>query len=342
MLRPLFSMVAIALCRILGIAITIILLYKNIGLWAIPIGMLIAEICILIAGLYQTVALFRELRAKILIDRGIIIEYFQVGGVAFMARLGSVLSRESDPLLITLFLRPELTTAYMVTRKAADIVFQMLSVAYGASHSVFSHLVGLEDNGKTVQVATSLLVFVYVSGLVGFVTYIIMNHSFVTLWVGETFALNQDIILAIGLAYFVNSLRNMVWQVLNGFGEYQYSSSIIFMEGVGKMLLAAVLLKFIGILGVPLAFAITSMLSLIALIVRLHNYFRLQVSKREQVGAFAITLLLFTLSWFYANMFQPISWVMFVLLSGGVLLVVSMACALSNWSLFRALIKSYL
>lgn len=342
LLRPVFSMVAIAVSRIFGIVITTVLLFKDAGLWAIPVGMLFTEIMILIAGLVQTVTLFRELRARVVTDGIIIKEYLHVGGALFVAKLGSALSKESDPLLITLLLRPELTTAYMLTRRAADIVFQMLSVVVGASHSAFSHLVGHGDMEKTAEVATRLLILVFLSGLVGFVTYVVMNHSFVTLWVGEAFALDQWIILAIGVAFFASSLRNMVWQVLNGFGEYQYSSRVIFLEGAGKILLAAVLLNFLGMPGMPLALVVTSIISMIALFVKLQSHFKLSIRSRDLAYAFAMAIILFALGGFYSGMFHPASWMMFVLLSGVVVFGVSMLCALSNWPMFRALIKDYL
>jgi O-antigen/teichoic acid export membrane protein len=342
LLRPVFSMVAIAVSRIIGIVITTVLLFRDAGLWAIPVGMLVTEIMILIAGLVQTLTLFRELRARVVLDAAIIKEYLHLGGAMFIARLGSALSRESDPLLITLLLRPELTTAYMLTRRAADIVFQMLSVVYGATHSGFSHLVGHGEKERIATVATRLLIMVFFSGLVGFITYVVMNHSFLALWVGEAFALDKWIIIGIGVAFFASSLRNMVWQVLNGFGEYQYSSRVIFLEGIGKILLAAALLNFLGMPGMPIALVVSSIISMIALFVKLQSHVKLSVKSRDSAYAFAIAIILFVLSGFYASMFHPVSWVMFVLLSGVVVFGVSMLCALSNWPMFRALIKDYL
>ncbi|MDG4476030.1 lipopolysaccharide biosynthesis protein [Thiovibrio frasassiensis] len=339
LLRPIFSMVTIALSRIVGIAVIISLLFRDAGLWAIPVGMLFAEILILFFGLIQTVSLFRGLRVKISIDSTIIKEYFQLGGAMFIARLGSALSRESAPLLITYFLRPELTTAYMVTRRAADMVSQLLAVIYGAAHSAFSHLVGHGDKEKTSEVATRLLIMIFVFGLVGFVTYVTMNHSFVTLWVGEAFALNQEIILMIGIAFFASSLRNMVWQVLNGFGDYQYSSRVILFEGVGKILLSAVLLGFLGMPGEPLALVVTSIIAMIAMCVKLQRHVELKISNKEMVNALVITLVLFVFAELGARMINPSSWVVFVLFLGGVASVSSVVIVLSGWTKFRGLIK---
>jgi O-antigen/teichoic acid export membrane protein len=342
LLRPVFSMVAIAISRILGIAITVILLFRGAGLWALPLGSLVAEVLILIAGLAQAVSLFRSLRARVVIDGTIIKEYVQVGGTMFLAILGSTLSREADPLLITLLLRPELTTAYMLTRRAADIVSQMLAVLYGATHSAFSHLVGRGSKEKTAKVATTLLVTAFFSGLIGFVTYTVMNHSFVTLWVGESFALGQGVIFMLGIAFFAGSLRNMVWQLLNGFGEYQYASRVILLEGAGKTLLAAALLHYLGVAGMPIALLLAGGLCVIALFVKLKKHLELSVSKPALVSAISVAIILFLAGEIYANKFNPGSWIAFALAAGGVVFGVSMLCALSNWALFKALVKEHL
>lgn len=341
LLRPVFSIVAIALSRIMGIAITILLLFEDAGLWAIPVGMLVAEGLNLIAGLIQTTSLFRELRAKISIDKTIIRDYIEVGGSTFVAKLGSVLSRESDPILITLLLRPELTTAYMVTRRAADVVFQLLAVIYGAVHSAFSHLVGCRDAKKIAEVVTRLLFMVFFFGIVGFVSYVALNHSFVKLWVGESFVLDRWSIIAIGVAFFAGSMRNIIWQLLNGFGDYEYSSRVIFLEGTGKITLAIMLLSMFGMPGLPFAMVVSSIISVIALFVKLQSRVNFLSGSIELAYAIATTVSLFILGGFYSGIFSPSSWGGFVLFAGGVIIFASAVCALSNWHSFRSLIKFY-
>lgn len=342
LLRPVFSMVAIALSRLLGIGITVILLFRGAGLWALPLGSLVAEVLILIVGMAQAVSLFRTLGARIVIDSTIIKEYVYVGGTLFLATLGSTLSREADPLLITLLLRPELTTAYMLTRRAADIVSQMLAVLNGATHSAFSHLVAHGNKEKIAKVAAALLVTAFFSGLIGFVTYTVMNHSFVTLWVGESFALGQGVILMLGIAFFASSLRNVVWQLLSGFGEYQYASRVILLEGAVKTLLAAALLHYLGIPGMPVALLLGCGASVMVLFFKLNEHLELSISKPAVAKAFAVALILFALAGVYADTFDPTSWTAFILLAGGVVFGVSMLCAFFNWPVLKAITKEHL
>lgn len=340
LLRPLFSVISLAVFRILGIAITAFLLFEEAGLWALPIGMFVIEVFVLLTALIQTATLLGSLHIKLLMDGDIIKEYFHVGGALFAAKLGNALSRESDPLLITIFLRPEVTTAYMVTRKAADLLFQMLGVIYGATHGAFSHLAGQGDDGKTGEVATKLLTIVFLSGLISFATYVGMNYSFVTLWIKKAFALDQEVILLIGMAFFANSLRNMVWQILNGFGDYNYTSLVIFIEGLGRIAFAAVLLNFIGVIGVPLSFGIASVLSIVILGIKLRHRIQLKIDNHVFSKALVVTLMLFVLGEMVAHSYEPGgSWSIFAFRAVVFVLVASAMCALFYWSMFRTLIK---
>lgn len=257
----------------------------------------------------------------------------------FLAILGSTLSRESDPLLITLLLRPELTTAYMLTRRGADIVAQMLAVIYGATHSAFSHLVGHSNKEKISGVAFSLFLMAFVCGLVGFFTYVVMNHSFVTLWVGESYALDQGITLMLGIAYFAGSLRNMLWQLLNGFGTYHYASCVVLLEGVGKVLLAAVLLYSVGIVGMPFALLLGGGLSVIALLIQLSKHLELPFNKSVLVKISFVTIVLFVLSGACVERLNPGSWIEFALLAAGVVSAVCLSLAGFNWNLCKEIIK---
>lgn len=277
LLRPVVPMIGMAIGRIIGIAVTIWMLFYDFGLWAIPIGLLIAEGVIFIVNLFNAILLFKKLSGKIRLDRKIIKEYVQIAPALFMAQSGNALSQQSEPLLITMFIGPEVTTAYMITRKAADLVFLMISVLYGTAHSSFSHLVGEKNNEKIQSIVSKLLLFVFISSLIGFAAYVGANQVFVTLWVGEKFVLGQVVIFFIGISFFARSLRNIVWQLLNGLGDFTYTSGIIALEGVGKVGLAALLLAWIGVVGVPCALVFFCILSFVILGSRLKKILLIKI-----------------------------------------------------------------
>mgnify|MGYP006096588675 CR=1 FL=1 len=342
LLRPLVPTLAAVVIRTFGILMTVFLLYQEFGLWALPLAMLVSEGLIFIVGLLHATIIFIGLKTKAVLDFSIIKEYFQIGGVLFMARLGNVLSRESDPILITYFFRPEITVAYMLTRRAADIVSQMLSIINGATHSSFSHLAGQDNDSKTAVMASKFVSLTFILAMVGFVAYVIMNHSFVSLWVGEAFVLNHNIIFFIGIAFFISSLRNVALQTLNGLGDFKYSSWIIFFEGIGSVLFSALLLSFLGLIGIPISLIATGLLSGILLSLKLQTKIRLNFSQADLKKAFILFFSLFALGAiapYYSS--TSTSWLMFIIHSTVFLIIILITLTLAYKSKFKDIIKLF-
>lgn len=265
LLRPVAPMIAMAVGRILGIAVTVGMLFYDFGLWAVPMGILIAEGIIFILNLFHTVPLFYKLAVRVTFDRNIIKAYLQTSPALLMARMGNTLSQESEPLLITMFLGPEVTAAYMITRRAADMVFQMMSVIVGSTMGPFAHLAANSDYENISKIAKNLLFFSVSMGAVSFATYVGANHAFVPLWVGDAMATDQNIILFIGLGFFARTIRGFLGQMLYGLGDFFYTSIIILMEGVVRIVLAVGTLNVIGVMGVPLAFTLSCLIAVVVL-----------------------------------------------------------------------------
>lgn len=332
LLRPVMPMVIMATGRILGIVATVWLLFLDFGLWAIPIGTLIAEGVIFILNLFYALRLFRKLAIKINLDKGIIKEYLRTSPALFMARSGNTLSQESEPLLITMLISAEMTTIYMVIRRAADMVFLIISVLNGASHSAFSHLVGEASNKKIKDITSKLIFATYFFALVGFSAYVGANRSFVSLWVGEEYVLNQAIVLFIGIGFFLRAIRGKVWQTLCGLGDFTYTSIILFVEGLVKICLSIVLLKTLGLVGIAYALILSCLPSLLILGIRLKNQLLIDNSLGLIIRAQLSVILIFIVS-LWIDSFSPTydSWVSFISYSIILVGALILTFILINW-----------
>lgn len=283
LLRPLFVGLGQVVGRLVGIAVTVWLLFSDSGLWAIPAGMLIAELFVLVSNCFYAFVLYRQFPGGRWLNREIIREYFRTSPALLMARVGGTLSQESEPVLITLFLSPEITSAYMITRRAADIVFRMLSVVVSSTTGSFSHLAGGADPEKTKKAVLNLLFLSFFFGVIGFATYVGANTAFVLLWVGESFLMDQIVIALVGIGFLSRSLRGMIGQMLYGLGDFKFTSMLIFFEGVFRMVLAAGLVNIIGIIGIPVGFLAACLVAFLVLGRRLMN--RLGISLKYLVIA---------------------------------------------------------
>lgn len=336
LLRPLVPMISMASGRIIGIGSTVWMLFNGFGLWALPTGIAIGEGVIFILNLFYSIALFRKLGAQLVIDKKIIKEYTHSSPALLTARLGTAVSHESEPLLITLFLSPEVTTAYMITRRAADIVSQMLSVVYGATHSAFSNLVGF-NRERARKVAEKLITIVFLFGLIGFVAYVGLNDKFISLWVGQSLSLNQNIIFLIGMGFFIRSFRDVLWQTLNGWGDFIYSSYVILSEGCLRLILMIIFLNIFGVVGVPLALLLSSLGGVILLWIRLKKYLSWGNGLSSIFRPLVTVIMFFCIS-IPVAIFIPNSdsWMIFIVTSVLLLVILFLLFIIMNWRMCRS------
>ena len=341
LLRPIIPMMAMAVGRIVGIGVTIWMLFDGFGLWAIPVGLLVSESLILLLNVFNTLGLFRRLNVRVEFKKSVIKEYCKTAPVLLMATAGDTLSQQAEPLLITVFLSPEVTTAYMVTRRVADIVFHILNVIIGSTMGTFAHLVG-SDNRDNVRNTVSKLLFISFSlGVIGFATYVGMGQAFVSLWVGESFALDQTVILFIALGFFARAFRGLLGQILYGLGDFTYTATVIMLEGVGRLFMASALLDLLGVVGVPLAFALSSVLSILILGPRLKTALTMQYHLFSITRLMFSGVILFGLATSLVQMKLPVdSWVGFSLYSGVFLLSIMIIYILINWTKCRDIYRN--
>jgi len=335
LLRPVIPMLGMVVGRIVGIGVTVWMLFDDFGLWAIPVGILAAEGLIFIVNLFHVISLLRWLDISYILDSNIIKEYVRTAPALLGAKVGQGVAQESEPLLITILLTPEITTAYMIVRRAADIVFNLLSQIVGSVLGSFGHLVGSASMKKVSMVTYALIALIALLGMIGFSIYIVMNESFIRLWVGDEYFLSKAVIILLGVAFFLRSVRSIIWQLLNGMGDFIYTSMCILFEGVVRIILLVFFMPFIGVVAVPLALLTASVISLYVLAKRMNREICFVYNVRT-VSLYLMSLLAsFMVSIFLGTVLNPISWLGFV----GILLIVSILFLLFstvlNWKLCK-------
>ena len=325
LLRPVMPMIGMVVGRILGIVVTVWLLFDDLGLWAIPIGTLVTEVMMLLVNAVYSARLFGGLQTRIKFELKIFREYLKSGPALLLARVGTTLSQDSEPLIITLIMGPEMTTVYVVMRRAADIVFRMLSVIVASVMGPFSHLVGSGDRELTNRVCESLLLLSFTLAVVGFATYLGANEIFVMLWVGSDYLLPTEVVTLVAIGFLVYSLRGLLGRLIYAFGDFNFTSVIILLEGILKVLLAVGCMSLFGIVGAPLAFLIAGGVGSLILGWRLKSHCRNSLSVADLGRLVAAALAVFIVSVLVAeNAGSLNNWVAFAILLV-VLVVVSVA-----------------
>lgn len=271
MLRPVIPMLGMAAGRIFGIGVTVFMLFDGSGLWSIPVGTLLAESSILVVNVFFVLNLFRKTTGTARLDKKLIRDYLKTSPALLLAKSGNSISQESEPLLITMLINAEMTTAYMIARKAADMVFLMISVLNASILGSFSHLAGEADRVKIKQMVSNLFFLAFVISLIGFSVYVAVNNDFLALWVGADYVFEQELIAVIGIGFFSRALKGMLSQILYSIGDFNVTSLIVFIEALAKIGLALTFFGFLGVAAVPCAMALSGLCALLALGVRIKS-----------------------------------------------------------------------
>jgi O-antigen/teichoic acid export membrane protein len=337
LLRPVRPHVNNAIGRILGISISLWMLLNSFGLWSIPLGMLVSESVIFTLNSLNVVSLFRNLNLSARVDKNIVKEFCRTGPALFLATAGNRVAQEADPLLITIIVSPEITTAYMVTRRAADVVFQMLNVLVGSIMGTFSHLTASGEVDRVRIVVKKLLALSFSLGVIGFATYVATNQAFVKLWVGETVILDKAIVLFVAIGFFSRTFRGMLSQILYELSDFKYASIVVLIEGVARVVLSAILLVLFGVVGIPIALSIICIMVIVVLGLRLMQWLKMKINLSAIARLLISAVVLFGVSYCLSQDVE--SWFYFVILLAGVLGGLSMLYVSINLKLSKALLR---
>jgi O-antigen/teichoic acid export membrane protein len=181
-------------------------------------------------------------------------------------------------------------------------------------------------------VVKKLLIVSFSLGAIGFASYVGANHIFVSLWVGELFVLDPNIILFIALGFFARTLRGLIGQMLYGLGDFTFTSIVIFIEGLVRILLAIGLLSFFGVLGIPLAFSFSCFVAMLVLGFRLRKKLMMYFCFPAMARPLFSGIMIFSISVISSQVPVNIdSWLVFTLYAFLFLIFILTIYVLMNW-----------
>jgi hypothetical protein len=122
-------------------------------------------------------------RAALRPRRGVVIEMARLADSKMVATVGNALAGRSEAALIAAFVRPELTTVYVLTRRVMEIGGMTLDRHAGAAFPGFAHLIGTDNRFRAREVHRDITVaFAALTTGIG-ACYVALNHTFMHLWV---------------------------------------------------------------------------------------------------------------------------------------------------------------
>lgn len=242
---------------VIGLLLTVILLITGYGLMALAWGILIQSgLVLLVEG-----AVFWRLQKQILTGSSLaptwggVVELMKPSVTMFMAQGGATLAGQSDNLLIGMYLGSRAVLVYDLSKRAFNLLMALRGHMISAFGPALAHFFGelRGEKAKARGLAETLIHFSVVTSLVLIGGYLILDRSFVGLWVGSTFYAGDLVVILIGTYGFLSAQTLPLYQIVFGRGQFYTAALATGTEGVLRVLLLVVLLRWLGLPGAALA-----------------------------------------------------------------------------------------
>ena len=254
------SGVAFIAISVLGIVVTIALLVGGAGLVAIPLGLALRGLLMTASFAWIVLRWKRKHLPEALTwdadeARGVL----SLSVATFTSRIGTALLDRLDALLTSHVHNNRETLVYTLTGRALDPV-RMLTVSLPTA--LMPGLAHLSGTGEKAKIAETVALLTRVTGTVAAVcagSVAALDAIFVRVWVGPRMfggaGLAALLALSVPLSGFSVSLNRVAYAL----GAIRQASWVALAEAVVKVPLQYVLLRTLGLPGLPLAAAIGSL-----------------------------------------------------------------------------------
>ncbi len=170
---------------LVNVAVTVILLLKGWGLYAVAAGLATRSVVAVLGGLVAFVwVCVGEMRLPLCFSWRDASSLWNRSLTLFMTRIGSSLEANSDPFLVGLILGPETAGMFALTIRAHDTVRMLTGPISTALMPSMAHLHGESNRARFRDIAVLAMKLQCVVGAVGMAAVVFLNTAFVRLYMG--------------------------------------------------------------------------------------------------------------------------------------------------------------
>ena len=247
MKRMVATGVSYLISTLLGVVATIVLLLNGYGLSSIPLGLLIRSVLLVLShGILLLYILRKELR---LAPRPSGAEFRNVIGMSaytWTARLANSLVGNVDALLISRYFGPAQVTSYVLTKRASEVLSQVVGRVGAAFSPAMAHAWGAGSSESLQIIALRLLRLATWLSLFGFAGYTALNREFLGLWVGPHLYGGLGLTVLLGVAAALLSVESVTSAILFAVGGTRASSTATATSAAGRFTVSLALLALGG------------------------------------------------------------------------------------------------
>lgn len=261
--RPAVAGMLRLVVQALEIVLIVVGLARGYGIVALGAASAISGVVGLCAGLGVLVFYWK----RYAIPRGHVIssevaQLARVTGPVFLSKASSVLLNNNETLVAAVFAGPKAAAVLGLTDRVFKNAYVISEQVGRAMFYGLAHLHGATaDRSRTLSVLREALGIASAIMGVLFATTLFLNPSFVALWVGPERFGGMAMNLAVASAAMLSSRVNVLGILASALGGIREAAWAQVAEIVIRVLFMAVLLSIFGVLGIPVATALSSLIA---------------------------------------------------------------------------------
>ncbi len=246
-------------------------------------GMICCKLTIDLARVVITAFFSRRVLPEVsfhprLASRQSVRELLSFGSRVFVSSTAASLSVNAQPIIISTAISSVATTYYVMAGRLTEYANGLATAFSPSFMPMFSELQSRDEKSLLASLYFQYSRYLLLIILTMTVVIIAFGTPFISLWVGETYAVQGKIVLIILTAsYAVSVSQPLLWRLFIGVGQLDALLKISFL-GTGITILGSIILvKPMGIIGVAAAVLFSSILTRTLLLVHTCRYFHISV-----------------------------------------------------------------
>lgn len=238
----------------LSIIVVLILLKLNFRLYSLAFGYLFQQVLALCLNIVSSLYIIKKITGKFKGQIKIsIIRFFIINSkYLFFGKLSDAAIKSSEPILIASSLGPKFSSIYILSKKACDIIYQIINVF---TNSSFPSLISVnEANDSNTKNKLSLFQnAIYFGSTICLSFYILLNNEFLLIWVGSEYMISKfsTILFALSTLLMILMQKSIILEFSDR--KIERTSILLIFESIYRIILLYFLINFFGFNGGPIS-----------------------------------------------------------------------------------------
>lgn len=257
--RPVAAGVVSLLADVASVGVTLAGLFSGLGLYALAYGLLARSAVAALGGVASLAALFSGAAGAWRPRWRDSLAMWRDCARFFVTSIAMRMQSQANILLVGIILGPHSAAIYGLTVRAHETVHIFIGQLNSAFGPVLAHLAGAGNLERLNAVIRNLLPLVAALAAIGAACVVVLNQSFMELWVGGQAFGGLRLTILMGVALWITSVAYVGYEALLARGEFAFIARAF---AVGSALHLAVLVSVLHLFGAwaaPLALCASSL-----------------------------------------------------------------------------------